>query len=252
MGSVEVFTDFDKVLIDSALALLPFVAVFLIFQVFFIRLSAQRLLGIGIGILFSYIGLSLFLQGVHIGFIEMGNEMGEALGNMSYRWVLIPIGFLFGFTATFAEPAIRILNYEVEKASSGYIPKNVLLMTLSLGVAVSVALSMTRIIYGLSLIYFIAPGYLTAIILSFFSKDTFTSIAFDSGGVATGPMTVTFVLALTIGITGAIEGRDPLQEGFGMIALVALAPILSVLILGLAYKRRDRLDDGEVLENEQQ
>lgn len=146
--------------------------------------------------------------------------------------------FLIRFVATFAEPAVRILNTQVEKVSSGYISERMMLYTLSIGVACSIALSMFRILSGFPLWYVIIPGYLLVMILMFFSTNTFIAIAFDSGGVATGPMTVTFILAIAVGIASVIEGRDPLMDGFGMIALVALAPILSVLILGLIFERK--------------
>jgi len=171
--------------------------------------------------------------------------MGKSLGNITYRWLLIVIGFILGFVATFAEPAARILIYQVEKVSNGYISQLVMLYTLSIGVALAIAISMVRIIYGIQLMYIIIPGYLLAFILMFFSNRTFISIAFDSGGVATGPMTVTFVLAMAIGVASAIEGRDPLMDGFGMIALVALSPILTVLILGLLYGRKERENERE-------
>ncbi|ARK28573.1 hypothetical protein BkAM31D_01090 [Halalkalibacter krulwichiae] len=159
---------------------------------------------------------------------------------MDRLWVLIPIGFVLGFVATFAEPAVRILNHEVEKVSGGYIPQKVMLYTLSIGVALSIALSMLRMIVGIPLWYFIIPGYLLALVLMRFSTKSFTAIAFDSGGVATGPMTVTFIVAMTVGIASVLEGRDPLLDGFGMIALVALSPILSVLTLGLLYGRKEK------------
>lgn len=127
-------------------------------------------------------------------------------------------GFLLGFVATFAEPAVRILNFEVEKVSGGYIPQQIMLYALSFGVGTAAAASMARILLGFPLWNIVAPGYLIALILICFSNRTFVSIAFDSGGVATGPMTVTFVMAIAIGTASSIEGRDPLLDGFGMIA----------------------------------
>jgi len=162
---------------------------------------------------------------------------------LRHNWIMIPIGFLLGFVATFAEPAVRILNLEVERVSSGSIPQKVLLYTLSIGVAFSIALSMLRILTGWPLYYFIVPGYLVALLLLRYSSPTFTAVAFDSGGVTTGPMTVTFILAIAVGAASVIEGRDPLLDGFGMIAMVALAPILSVLVLGLVFDWRRRKKD---------
>ena len=188
----------------------------------------------------TLIGLSFFLQGVYVGFLPVGDAMGLALGAMNHKWLLIPIGFILGFVAAFAEPTVQVFNYEVEKASGGYIPRRVLLYAISFGVAFSMALSMGRIIFGIPLWYFIVPGYLIAFLLVRRSSETFVAIAFDSGGVATGPMTVTFMLAMALGVASSMEGRDPLAEGFGMVSLVALSLVLSVLILGQLYSRKEK------------
>ncbi len=240
MSNLTIFAGFSHVLIEAATALVPLIIFFLFFQIVYLRLPKERLVNVFVGLVLTFLGLALFLQGVHVGFLPVGEQMGIALGNMPTKWFLIVIGFVLGFVATFAEPAVRILNYEVERVTSGYIPQQLMLYTLSIGVAVSIAISMGRIIYGIPLMYFIIPGYLIALILIRFSTQTFVAIAFDSGGVATGPMTVTFVLAMAIGVASAVEGRDPLLDGFGMISLVALAPILSVLILGLLYRRKEK------------
>lgn len=240
MSDIKVFAGFSHVLTEVSLALIPLIILFMIFQVFFLHLPQRKLVDIFKGIFLTFLGLSLFLQGVHVGFFPAGEAMGSIMGNLPYRWVLIPVGFILGFVATYAEPAVRILNLEVEKVSSGYIPRKVMLYTLSLGVAVSIAISMARMLLGIPLWYIIIPGYLAALIMIRYSTKTFAAIAFDSGGVATGPMTVTFIMAISVGAAGVIEGRDPLIDGFGMITLVALAPILSVLILGLLYQRGEQ------------
>ncbi len=237
---IKIFYGFGTILYDVFLALIPLIIFFLFFQIFYLKLPTARLINIGKGIGLAFMGLALFLQGVHVGFMPAGEAMGAVLGALSYNWILVPIGFVLGFVATFAEPAVRVMNYEVEKSSSGYISQNVMLLSLSLGVAISVALSMWRILSGFPLWYFIIPGYAAALVMMFYSDRTFVGIAFDSGGVATGPMTVTFILTMALGVTAAVEGRDPLLDGFGMIALVALAPILTVLMLGLLYCRRER------------
>ncbi|TMW70399.1 DUF1538 domain-containing protein [Alteribacter natronophilus] len=237
----ELFQGFDHVLLEVTMAVIPLLVFFLVFQFFFLKLEKEKIRNIFIGIILTFIGLSLFLQGVEVGFFPAGEVIGELLGERENTLLLLPIlGFLFGFTATFAEPAIRILNYEVEKVTAGSISKNVMLFTLSIGVACSIALSMVRIVIGIPLWFIIVPAYALALTLIFFSKDRFISIAFDAGGVATGPMTVTFILAIAVGIAEVTEGRDPLMDGFGMIALVAITPILSVLILGLIYKWKER------------
>ena len=241
--NIVIFKGFGHVLIEVLFALVPLVILFLVFQIIFLKLEKQKLINIGKGLVLSFFGLAFFLQGVHVGFFPVGELIGEKLGSASYNWVLIPIGFVFGFVATFAEPAVRILNHEVEKVSGGYISQKVMLFTLSIGVAVSIAVSMVRILLGIPLWYFIIPGYAIALGMMFFSSKRFTAIAFDSGGVATGPMTVTFILAIAVGAASVIDGRDPLLDGFGMIALVALSPIISVLILGLIFEGKGREHD---------
>jgi hypothetical protein len=238
--NIKIFSGFSHILLEVGIALFPLLLFFLFFQLFILRMPRRQLLAILKGLIPTYLGLALFLQGVHVGFFPVGTAMGGILGELHHNWLLVPIGFVLGFVATFAEPAVRILNHEVEKASGGYIPQKVMLYTLSLGVALAVALSMGRMLLGIPLWYIIIPGYLTALVMIRFSTKTFTAIAFDSGGVATGPMTVTFVMAVSVGAAAVLEGRDPLLDGFGMITLVALAPILSVLILGLLFTRRER------------
>lgn len=246
MKNIQVFNGFSHVLSEALIALIPLILLTIIFQVFFLKLPKEKLLNIFKGFILTFLGLSLFLQGVKVGFLPVGEAMGVVLGSKSYNWIIIPIGFILGFVATFAEPAVRILNFEVEKVSSGYIPQQIMLYTLSLGVGLAVAASMFRILLGFPLWYYIVPGYIIALILMRFSTREFISIAFDSGGVATGPMTVTFVMAMAIGIANSIEGRDPLLVGFGMIALVALAPILAVLLLGLLYSRKEKENERKL------
>ncbi|WP_026688960.1 DUF1538 domain-containing protein [Alteribacter aurantiacus] len=234
------FYGFDHVLYEVAMAILPLIVMFAIFQVFFLRLSLKKVWKMMIGITLTFFGLSFFLQGVGIGFFPAGQAIGEMLGQEPRAWLYLPIiGLVFGFVVTFAEPAIRILNHEVEKVTAGSISSNVLLLTLSIGVALSIALSMVRIIVGIPLWLILVPGYVIALILIRFSKKRFITIAFDAGGVATGPMTVTFIMAIAVGVANVTEGRDPLMDGFGMISLVALTPILSVLVLGLLYSKKE-------------
>ena len=197
------------------------------------------------GVLLVLVGTTLFLQGVQIGFLPAGQEIGAFFGDSPYRSLLILVGFFLGFTAALAEPAVRVLSIEVEKASSGYIKKNLLIYTLSFGVAIFVALDMVRIVYGLPFQYLIVPGYLLALVLLKFSDPAFTAIAFDAGGVSTGPMTVTFILSMAVGAATVMEGRSAVVDGFGLIALVALAPILSIMLLGMIYKKREGKDDGD-------
>lgn len=233
MSELLDFLHFGHVSWEVVQAMIPLVAFFLFFQIVYLKLPMKYVVNMIKGLVLTMVGLALFLQGVQVGFMPVGTQMGEILGSMDHKWLLMPIGFILGLVATVAEPAVRILSFEVEKASSGSIRKIVILVTLSLGVALFVALGMAKIIYGVPIHYIIVPGYLLALVLMRFCDPTFVAIAFDAGGVATGPMTVTFVLAVALGIASAIDGRDPILDGFGLIALVAMAPILSVMILGM-------------------
>lgn len=239
MNDFHPFSDLVSILIDVSLALAPLLVFFLIYQIFFLKLPKSQALNMLKGFFLTFIGLIFFLFGVNIGFMPAGRMIGEIIGRMSNGWILIPISFILGFTVTIAEPAVRVLCTEVENASTGYIREKIMLLTLAIGVALSVALAMARTIYGINLMYFLVPGYILALSLSKAAGPTFTSIAFDSGGVATGPMTVTFIMAIAVGAADVIEGREAILDGFGLIALVALAPILSVMILGILYRRKE-------------
>lgn len=236
MNLLSVFDGYLHTLLEVFTALAPLLVFFAIFQALIVRRTPPNLLRVAVGTVMAMIGLSLFLQGVEAGFLPFGERVGRTLSGVSYSWALIPIGFVLGFVSIIAEPAVRVLNYEVEKVSAGSIKSRILLITLSIGVGFAVALAMARILYEIPLWTILAPGYLLAFAMSRFSSESFVSIAFDSGGVATGPMTVTFILAMAVGAASGLEGRDPVTEGFGLVALVALAPILSVLTVGIIYK----------------
>ncbi len=232
------FLEIKEVLLEVIVALCPLVLLFAVFQIFFLRLPREYVVRLVKGLGLSFLGLLFFLQGVKVGFLPVGTRMGEILGDTHHTWILIPIGFILGLASTIAEPAVRILSLEVEKASSGAIRARSILFTLALGVACFVALGMARIVYGIPIHYFIIPGYLLAVVMLWFADATFVSIAFDAGGVATGPMTVTFVMAMAVGVATIMENRSPVLDGFGLIALVALAPILSVMGFALLYSAR--------------
>lgn len=233
MSTILPFLDFSRVSVEVLQALAPLVAFFLFFQLVYLKLPRKYVVNMVKGVVLCLFGLILFLQGVKVGFMPVGMAMGEILGTMPKIWLLIPIGFLLGLVTTIAEPAVHILGHEVEKASAGSIRKKTILATISLGVALFVALGMAKIIYGVPIHYILVPGYLLALVMMRFCESIFIAIAFDAGGVATGPMTVIFVLAVALGIAEAMEGRDPILDGFGLIALVAMAPILSIMVLGM-------------------
>lgn len=238
MNDLIIFEGLWSQIEEVTLALAPLLFVLTIFQLFALKLSKREIYRAVTGVVMAIVGFALFLQGVHIGFLPTGEEVGTAIGEKSYNWILIPIGFILGFVATIAEPAVRVQTYEVEEETSGSIKGKVLLFTLAAGVGFFVALAMARILLGFPLWWIILPGYAVAFTIAFFAEKKFISIAFDSGGVATGPMTVTFILAMAVSVAGTLEGRDPIMEGFGLIALVALAPILSVSILGVIVKQK--------------
>jgi hypothetical protein len=240
---LTLFKNFHIVAIEVAFALAPLLLVFFLFQFLVLRLPKRQVIKMSKGVALTFVGLSLFLQGVNIGFMPVGELMGMAISSLKYNWILIPIGFLLGFAVIMAEPAVRVLIMEVEKTSGGYINKNTMLYSLCIGVAFSVSLSMVRVLYGISIWYFILPGYLIALLLMRYVSSEFVAIAFDAGGAATGPMTVTFILSMMVGVSKQLENRDPLLDGFGMVSLVALTPILAILILGLLYNRRQTTNE---------
>lgn len=224
-------------------ALLPIVFLFLVFQFMFLKLPRKYVFNLLKGTLIAMIGFIIFLEGVHIGFLPAGEAIGAALGKIACKWALIPIGFFMGFLTTWTEPAVRILCDQIEDASAGSLSKSVILLTICLGVAIAIALGMAKIIYGIPLQYIIVPCYLAAIVMMFFSRRSALSIAFDAGAVATGPMAVTFLMAIAIGVSSAIDGRDPIIHGFGLIALIALAPIISVLVLGFIIRTKQNVKE---------
>ena len=217
---------------EIAISLLPIVLFFGLFQIFSLHLSGKSLGKIAIGLIYTYIGLVLFLTGANVGFMPAGIYLGNVLGSTAFSFLLIPIGALIGFFIVKAEPAVYVLNHQVEEITEGAISAKTMGMTLSLGVAASVALAMTRVLTGLPILWFLIPGYAIALGLSFVVPKIFTAIAFDSGGVASGPMTATFLLPLAQGACVAVGG-NLVADAFGVVAMVAMTPLIAIQILGL-------------------
>ena len=217
------------------IALLPIVALFFVFQVFFLKLKKKFLIKICISILYTFLGLVIFLVGVNFGFMNTGRYIGEQIATVSYNEVLIPLGMVMGLLTILAEPAVYVLNKQVEEISSGLISKKSLTLSLSFGVAIAVGLAMTRIVYDISIIYILIPGYFIALVLTFFTPKLFVAIAFDSGGVASGPMAATFILPFAIGACSVI-GNNVVLDAFGLVAFIALTPLISIQVLGIVYK----------------
>ncbi len=217
---------------EVALALGLIVVFFLICQIVFLRLPKKRLMKIGVGVIFTYIGLVLFLTGVNVGFMNVGYKLGARLA-MGNRWFLVGLGLVIGVLVVLAEPAIHVLNKQVEEVTGGYITRRSMILGLCIGVGASIALSMIRIIYDFSLVYYIIPGYFLSLALSLFVPPVYTAIAFDSGGVASGPMTSGFILPLAIGACVTLQGPDAvLRDAFGVVTLVAMTPLITIQLLG--------------------
>ena len=224
---------------EIATALLPIMAFFGVFQVTSLHLGKKTLTRIGVGLLYTYVGLVLFLTGVNVGFMPAGTYLGETLAGLPYRWIIIPVGMLIGYFIVKAEPAVYVLMKQVEELTSGAITGAALQRSLSVGVAVSIGLAMIRVLSGISILYLIIPGYALALGLSFFVPDIFTAIAFDSGGVASGPMTATFLLPLATGACLA-AGGNVVTDAFGVVAMVAMTPLIAIQLLGVSYSLREQ------------
>lgn len=232
------FEGIDSVIFDVAMPVALLVVFFLVFHFLFLKRPIRRFLTLGRGILFAFIGLVLFLHGINIAFLPMGMEIGGLFANFQHTWIIIPVGFVLGFLITYAEPQVRVLSQQVEEASAGYIRAPMILYTLCFGVAAFTAVGMARTIYGIPLLHIIVPGYIIAIVLLSFADKEFISFAFDSGSIATGPLTVAFIMSLTVGVATVIEGRNPLADGFGLIGIITLAPIISIQLISLIYRIR--------------
>ena len=225
---------------EVGIALLPIILLFVVFQLLSRRFHKIMLLKIISGLLYTYIGLVLFLTGVNVGFMPAGQYIGMQIAGSSQRWFLLPIGMLIGYYIVKAEPAVKVLTKQVEEVSNGSISQKSIEHSLSIGVALSVGLSMLRILTGLSILWFLIPGYAVSLILTFFVPQIFTGIAFDSGGVASGPMTATFLLPLAMGVCEAMGGNI-LTDAFGIVAMVAMTPLLTIQLLGLSGNIRSRV-----------
>lgn len=221
-------------------ALLPIILLFVVFQLLSRRFHKIMLLKIISGLLYTYFGLVLFLTGVNVGFMPAGQYIGMQIAGSSQRWFLLPIGMLIGYYIVKAEPAVKVLTKQVEEVSNGSISQKSIEHSLSIGVALSVGLSMLRILTGISILWFLIPGYAVSLILTFFVPQIFTGIAFDSGGVASGPMTATFLLPLAMGACEAMGGNI-LTDAFGIVAMVAMTPLLTIQLLGLSGNIRSRV-----------
>lgn len=222
---------------EVAIAFLPIVAVFLLYQLIFRRFHRSQMLRMSVGFIYTYIGLVLFLCGANVGFMPVGKLIGSGIVSFSNAWWLIPIGMLMGYFVVSAEPAVHSLKTQVEEVTNGAISRRSIGLALSIGVAVSVGLSMLRVITGISILPFLVGGYAISLTISFFVPHIYTGIAFDSGGVASGPMTTTFILPFAVGACEAMGGNI-MTDAFGIVAMIAMTPLITIQILGLVSKLR--------------
>ena len=224
---------------EMAVSLFPIIFFFGLFQLAAREINKRSLIKIGIGLVYTYIGLVLFLTGANVGFMPAGNYLGQTIAGLSYPWIIIPIGMLIGYFIVKAEPAVFVLTKQVEEMTSGGISAKAMGNSLSIAVAVSVGLAMTRVVTGISIMWFLVPGYAIALGTSFFVPKIYTAIAFDSGGVASGPMTATFLLPFAMGACEALGGNI-ITDAFGIVAMVAMTPLITIQVMGLISKRKEK------------
>ena len=224
---------------EIALSLLPIVLFFAVFQALILKLSGRNLTRIMIGLVYTYIGLVLFLTGVNVGFMPAGNYLGQVLAGLSHPWVIVPIAMVMGYFIVKAEPAVYVLNKQVEEITDGAIPARAMGTALSAGVAISLGIAMIRVLTGISILWILIPGYTIALVISFFVPKIYTAIAFDSGGVASGPMTAAFLLPLAQGACVALGGNI-VTDAFGVVAMVAMTPLITIQVMGLYSKLAEK------------
>lgn len=231
--------EFPVYIKEMALSILPIIIFYGIFQLISRDVNQRTLIKIGVGLLYTYIGLVLFLTGVNVGFMPAGNYLGQTIAGLSYAWIIIPIGMIIGYFIVLAEPAVHVLTKQVEEMTSGTISASAMGISLSIGVSVSVGLAMIRVLTGISILWFLVPGYLFALVLTFFVPKIFTAIAFDSGGVASGPMTATFLLPFAMGACKALGGNI-ITDAFGIVSMVAMTPLITIQMMGLIFKLKEK------------
>jgi len=226
---------------EIAMALLPIFLFFMIFQIFLLKLAKRKVKKILVGFVYTYLGLVLFLTGANAGFMPAGNYLGQVLAGFRFTWILVPIAMamVIGYFIVKAEPAVYVLNKQVEEITDGAISAGAMGAGLSVGVAVSLGLAMIRVITGVSILWFLIPGYAVALGISFFVPKIYTAIAFDSGGVASGPMTAAFLLPLAQGACTALGGNI-VTDAFGVVAMVAMTPLITIQIMGLYARITER------------
>lgn len=230
---------FGDYALEVLIALSPILAFFLLFQLVSRSFHKKQIIRIFMGFLYTFVGLVLFLTGANVGFMPVGSEIGKTLAALWDGWMLIPVGMVIGYFVVAAEPAVHVLNKQVERVSAGAISSSAMKKGLCIGVCCAIGLAMLRILLGVNIMYFLIPGYVIALGLTFFTPPMFTGIAFDSGGVASGAMVSSFVLPMAIGACSTLQGTGSVMTlAFGCVSFVALAPLISIQILGIVYRRK--------------
>lgn len=245
---------------EVGLALGLIVLFFALIQIFILKLPKRKLLQIGVGILYTFAGLVVFLTAVSVGFMPIGYKMGVELAE-NHPALLIASGFILGLVVVLAEPAVHVLNKQVESVTDGTVSRRSMLIALSVGVGISIGLSMLRIVFDFNILYYLVPGYFLSLGLSFFVPKLYTAIAFDSGGVASGPLTSTFILPFAIGACVTLQGAESVMaDAFGIVAMVAMTPLITIQVLGfhavvtkrmrekIAMKRILDADDEQIID----
>lgn len=220
---------------EIAISLLPIFLFFMVFQFAVLKLSKRQMKKILVGLVYTYVGLVLFLTGANVGFMPAGNYLGQVLAGRKHPEILIPVAMIMGYFIVKAEPAVYVLNKQVEEITDGAISAKAMGTGLSVGVSISLGLAMVRVLTGISILWFLVPGYAVALGISFFVPKIYTAIAFDSGGVASGPMTAAFLLPLAQGACMALGGNI-VTDAFGVVAMVAMTPLITIQVMGLASR----------------
>ncbi|MGD9740221.1 MAG: DUF1538 domain-containing protein [Bauldia sp.] len=231
--------------IDALIAILPLAALLLVLQRVLLKLPRVDVARVLLGLAMAAGGLFLFLLGVAVAYIPFGRALGEALATVEATWLVMAIGLVLGLLTALGEPAVRILADQVEDASAGSIRRSMVLAAIAVGVAASVAIGLLRIMLGIPLLYILAPGYALVLVLIWLSYRDFVAIAIDAGGVATGPLVNTFLLAVALGASAGFGDESPVVSGLGLAALISVAPIISVLILGVLIRRKQPLREEQ-------
>lgn len=240
-GTIDLFIHYLVInMKDMALAITPFIAFFVIFQIFAFKFDKQKVIKVLVAFVYVYIGLVFFLTGANAGLVQLANNLGNTLATSNYPWIIILVGAIFGSIVVAAEPSVMALNQQVEEVTAGAITKRIMITSLAIGVAIAVALSAVRVLTGISIWWIIGPTYAIILILLLFTPRMYYSIAFDSGGAVSGVLTTTFLMPFILGAGAGTSGANILTDAFGLVAFITMTPILVLQIIGLLVSRKQK------------